>query len=102
MGGFMMYGFAFCVSLGEPTPTAIVEGGSGVSGLHRSFQYTDNQLYLLLVWVFGTLWILETVTCLGQFMISGAVVSHVVHKTHFCFPVLRAFVIGIVFHLGSI
>jgi len=65
--------FTWVVTNGEVVaPTAEVNG-TPVSGLVRKFQYTNQQLYCIIYYVFGLFWVNETITQVTQFVISYSV-----------------------------
>jgi len=81
-----------------------------VAGVHRSFSFTEEQLYMMLAYLFGSFWILEFFTALGQFVVSYSVCLY-----YFCpkdpsdgskeapwFPLWKGYVVGTTFHLGSL
>lgn len=98
----LVMGMCWVVSLGEPSPVVISEAGYNVQGVGRHFAYTDNQFYALLFYFFGCLWVIETITALGQFVISHAVVSHVENETHYYLPLLHGYKNCFKWHVGTI
>jgi hypothetical protein len=101
---FMLYGLAWIVSLGEPTPQKLEAAATGasLSGVGRSFKFKTNTQYMLVLWIYGAVWILETLTALGQYCISHAVVVHQVNHAHTWLPLMHGYKNGIVFHLGTL
>jgi len=53
-------------------------------------------------WAYGCIWILETLTALGQFVISHAVVVREVNESHSWFPLIHGYFNCLVFHVGTI
>jgi len=90
------------ISLGEPSPVVISEAGYSVQGVGRHFTYTDNQFYAILFYFFGCLWVIETTTALGQFVISHAVVSRVENHTEFAMPLFHGYKNCLKYHVGTI
>jgi len=96
------------VSTGKVVPTSspVQQGGLKIEGMHRTLEFSALEWLGVLYWAFGIVWIMETMNALGQFAISHAVVNFTSTTSHgssrSCFPVLRGYTTGLVFHLGSI
>jgi len=101
---FLLYGLAWLLSTGKvvPADAPLKQGGIEIEGLHRNIQFTGWQWGCILYWVFGLIWIFETLNALGQFAISHAVVLFACFQTAECFPMLHGYFAGIVFHLGTL
>lgn len=99
-----VYGLAWLLSVGKVVPqgSPLEQSGVQISGLHRSLEFTEYEWACIAYWIFGVVWILETVNALGQFAISHAVVMYAVHDEEECCPMFRGYFIGLVFHLGSL
>jgi len=97
-------GLAWLVSLGKPTPMTLTDTvtGSTVSGMNRHFEFSNQQWTFICLWIYGTVWIIETISALGQFVISHAVVVHVVEGQHNWFPLAHGYFNGVVYHMGTI
>jgi len=100
----MLYGFALLLSVGEVVPdlVPVQEGGLQVQGLQRSIRFTGWQWVCIAYWVFGQVWVFETLHALGQFAISHAVVIFACFDVVEKFPMLHGYAAGICFHLGSL
>jgi len=100
----LLYGLFWIMSLGEVTTTSPLQTKSGlsISGMHRSMQFTDWQKYWIAIFVFGIVWVLETITALSQFAICHAVVKYSLFQKKECLPLARGFFNGLVFHLGTL
>lgn len=104
----LIYGFIWVLSTGKVIPNfePVQQGGVKVAGLHRTLEFTAVGWLRVLYWVFGTVWILETMNALGQFAISHAVVSYrhssLERRGKPCFPVLCGYCVGVFFHMGSL
>ncbi|CAE8604889.1 unnamed protein product [Polarella glacialis] len=100
----MIYGLAWLLStgkivaLGEP----MEQGGIQISGMHRSLEFSNYQLACIAYWMFGLVWVFETLNALGQFAISHAVVSYTCLEDQDWFLMLTGYFIGIVYHLGTL
>merc|ERR1719253_58933 len=72
-----------------------------VSGVARSFTYTQRQYVFLSVWGFGILWIMALIQAMGQMAISHGVVSWKLNH-HSFLPLIRGYLNAIVFHMGTL
>jgi len=99
-----LYGFAWLLSTGEVLPEgdSLREGGIQISGLRREIDFTSRQWAEICYWIFGTVWLCETVSALGQFAISHAVVMHSCYKEKQWLPVLHGYAAGVIYHLGTL
>uniref|UniRef100_A0A7S1LT05 Choline transporter-like protein n=1 Tax=Alexandrium catenella TaxID=2925 RepID=A0A7S1LT05_ALECA len=74
--------------------------------MHRRLEFSAVGWLTVLSWVFGIVWVMETMNGMGQFAISHAVVSFAnpteQDAMRGCFPVVRGYLVGIWYHLGSI
>jgi hypothetical protein len=105
----LLYGLAWLFSTGDIKSESATIGGVEVKGVHRSFEYTQDQLYMILSYIFGVFWVDELFTAMSQFVISYSVVLY-----YFCpkdasgykeapsFPLFRGYFVGFVYHLGTI
>jgi hypothetical protein len=105
----LLYGLGWLFSTGEIKSESATIGGVEVRGVHRTFQYTEEQIYYLLSYILGIFWVDELFTAMSQFVISYSVVLY-----YFCpkvasgekdapaFPLFRGYVVGFVCHLGTI
>lgn len=97
----LMYLFAYIVSLGQVTATQTNIDGVDVPGA-RSFTFTSTQHFLMGVWLVGTVWIIETISALGQYAIVHTVVKRTIHSENHCLVLTRGYLSGFFLHLGSI
>jgi hypothetical protein len=105
----LLYGLAWLFSTGEIKAESADIGGVEVRGVHRSFSYTENQIYYLLSYILGVFWVDELFTAMSQFVISYSVVLY-----YFCpkdasgykeapsFPLFRGYFVGFVYHVGTL
>jgi len=100
----LLYGFAWLLSTGQVVPDTLPaqEGGLEVEGLQRSIRFAGWQWACIGYWVFGIMWVVETMHALGQFAISHAVVVRTCIGVSEPFPLLHGYSAGIVFHLGTL
>jgi len=71
----LAFGFLIMCSMGEvKADNEATIGGHQVAGASRSIQYTDEEKYMLLYYIFGYFWIMELANALCQFVISYVVV----------------------------
>merc|ERR1712137_537297 len=97
----LMYLFAYLVSMGEVTATQINIDGVDVPGT-RSFTFTHSQYLLMGVWLVGTVWIIETISALGQYSIAHSIVKRIIFSDNHCLVLTRGYLSGFFLHLGSI
>jgi hypothetical protein len=108
----LLYGFAWLVTIGKIESAVIGSGMGGspqVSGVGRSFTYTEDEQRMLLLWIFGIFWIMEVCDACQQFTVSYAVVLWYYKpkaddgdKKGPWFPVVRGFFNAVAFHLGTL
>jgi hypothetical protein len=68
------YGLLLVVTAGKPEPVEIfLPTGQTVMGVHKKFVYEPYQAAYLALWLFGSVWILETLAALGQFVVAYSV-----------------------------
>jgi hypothetical protein len=80
----------------------VQKGGIEIAGLQRTIEFSPTQWAHVLYWVFGTVWIFETVNALGQFAISHAVVMFACFDKRECFPLFHGYCVGLTYHLGTL
>jgi hypothetical protein len=107
--GTFLYGFAWLVSVGDMHKNSASIGGKTINGVHRSFSYDTNEMYMILYYLLGFFWVDEIFTALGQFVISYSVVLY-----YFCpkdqsgykevpyFPLWKGYFNGVIFHIGTL
>jgi len=107
--GGLLYGLGWLLSVGEVTSQSATIGGKTVAGVHRSFEYTEDEKYMVLYYVFGALWIDEVFTAMGQFVVSYSVVLYYFsgyneknQKNAPTFPLWRGYGNGFMYHTGTI
>eukprot|EP00931_Biecheleriopsis_adriatica_P088530 TRINITY_DN62831_c0_g1_i1.p1 TRINITY_DN62831_c0_g1~~TRINITY_DN62831_c0_g1_i1.p1 ORF type:complete len:670 (+),score=81.98 TRINITY_DN62831_c0_g1_i1:81-2012(+) len=100
----LVYGLAWILSTGKVVPqgSPLEQNGIQIAGLHRSLEFSNSQWAGISFWIFGLVWLFETVNALGQFAISHAVVAYTVYEEDECCPMLSGYFTGIVFHLGTL
>lgn len=104
-----LYGFLLLVSCGDLSSQSVTVGDTTVTGMGRSFTYSDEQQGFLVYYVFVTVWVLELVSALNQFAVAYAVALWFYSDwdlngnkiTPYC-AVPRGMVAGLTFHLGSL
>lgn len=112
----MLVGLMWLLSCGTIQKVSVQEyamselPGSDLSGVFRSFSYTEDEYYYLTYYVFMIFWVMELFTALGQFTVSYAV--QLWYFTPYdqnnekddvpCCPILGGYCNGIFFHLGSL
>jgi len=106
---FLLFGLVWLVSSGDvQTDNSATIGGVKVTGVKRSFSYTEDEIYMMIIYIFGAFWILEFAHALGQFVISYMVVLWYYqpiesgHKRSPWCPLPRAYLAALVFHAGSL
>mmetsp|Transcript_10803 Transcript_10803/g.25860 ORF Transcript_10803/g.25860 Transcript_10803/m.25860 type:complete len:632 (+) Transcript_10803:46-1941(+) len=105
---FLLYGLLWCLSVGEIKSADVGLGSYRISGLHRTFELTDEEWYMTAFWIFGSLWILEFLTALSQFIVAYSVALWYFtpysggSKDGPRFPLFRATCVGLFFHSGSL
>lgn len=97
----LMYLFAYLLSLGQVTATQTNIDGVDVPGA-RSFTFTSSQYLLMGVWLVGTVWIIETISALGQYAVVHSVAKRTIYSDSHCLVLTRGYLSGFFLHLGSI
>lgn len=100
-------GVLFITSMGHVVPSqAPLQSNTGlsVSGIGRHVEMENWQIYYLAYWAFGSLWLVELVTALGQYALSHAVVLFTLNKDESCrcLPLTQGYLNGIMFHFGTL
>jgi hypothetical protein len=104
----LLYGFGWVLSCGEMTGSVAEMGGAKVAGVNRDFTYTEEQIYMILYYIFGMFWIDEIFTALGQFVVSYSVVLYYFappvdgKKVAPSFPMFWGYAVGLGYHLGTL
>jgi hypothetical protein len=105
----LLYGLGWLFSTGEIKAESANIGGVELRGVHRSFNYTEEQMYYILSYIFGVFWVDEIFTAMSQFVVSYSVVLY-----YFCpkdasgykeapsFPLFRGYFVGFIYHIGTI
>eukprot|EP00927_Polykrikos_kofoidii_P008087 TRINITY_DN13345_c0_g2_i1.p1 TRINITY_DN13345_c0_g2~~TRINITY_DN13345_c0_g2_i1.p1 ORF type:complete len:694 (-),score=111.93 TRINITY_DN13345_c0_g2_i1:216-2039(-) len=71
----LLYGFVYVISIGNiEASSSVTVAGHSVAGVGRSFQYSEEEQYMIIYYIFGYFWIMELFHALGQFVISYMVV----------------------------
>mmetsp|Transcript_13382 Transcript_13382/g.31404 ORF Transcript_13382/g.31404 Transcript_13382/m.31404 type:complete len:651 (-) Transcript_13382:107-2059(-) len=105
----LLVGFMWLASTGDiTTDNSTTIGGVHVTGVKRSFSYTEDQIWMMVYYIFGSIWLLEFAHSLGQFVIAYMVVLwyytplyHGRKRSPWC-PLPRAYIAALVFHLGTL
>ncbi|CAK9087036.1 unnamed protein product [Durusdinium trenchii] len=100
----LVYGFAWILSTGKVVPQLEPLGQSGIqiAGVPRSLEFSQLQWVCIVYWIFGAVWIFEILNALSQFAISHAVVVNTIYQDEESFPMLKGYLMGLCFHLGTI
>lgn len=97
----LLYGLATVLSLGDvSSKTQSLEGYD--IPMSRTFKFTTEQKWLLAFWIFGMVWVLETLAAAGQFAVAHAVVVKTVCEKRHCFVLVHGYCSALFFHLGSV
>lgn len=104
------YGLLWVVSIGSvqtnvsfnPYNPASFAMTKEISGLNRSFSWTQEQYYMIFYFLFGLVWIKEIITAWGSFAISHAVVVYKWTEESQYLPLSRGYKNGLLYHLGSL
>eukprot|EP00919_Chromeraceae_sp_WS-2016_P032585 GHVR01076929.1.p1 GENE.GHVR01076929.1~~GHVR01076929.1.p1 ORF type:complete len:641 (+),score=130.93 GHVR01076929.1:47-1969(+) len=113
---FSVYGLLCISSQGKVVPiseTSIGLGDNGeysypVYGLQREFEFDNYIIIILLICLFGCIWVVEWISALGEFITSFAVVRWYFTKPDsdgdrdVSCPLVQSFVTGIRYHAGTI
>merc|ERR1712139_5565 len=71
----LLWGFFWVLSCGSVhSKEGATIGGQRVTGMTRSLTFSKEQNYMIGLYVFGSLWILELAHAIGQFVTSYMVV----------------------------
>jgi len=100
----LVYGFAWLLSTGKVVTSdePVASGGIEIAGLRRSLEFSNWQWLCIGYWVFGLVWIFETLNALGQFAISHAVAVFGYSTNEPLCPMLRGYGVGLSCHLGTL
>jgi len=101
-----VWGFALIVSVGE---VAAYDVHSWVpKGVARTFDHTQDERLFILAYIFLAAWVYELLLALQQFVVAytiqiwyNAPLNNGKKKVP-CAPIVRAFFMGITYHLGSL
>merc|ERR1719453_1703731 len=82
--------------------------GTEISGIFRSFTYTESEMYYILYYLFVILWVVYMATATSQFVLAYAVQLWYFtayedgekHGVPAC-PLIQGYKTGILYHLGS-
>jgi len=109
----LMAGFVWLLSCGKISTVSldayVALPQAQVSGVFRSFRYSETEWYYILYYVFMIFWVMELFTACSQFALAYAVqlwyfTPYVDHDKDDvpCCPVIWGFLVGGTFHLGSL
>lgn len=106
---FLACVFYWLVSVGEATCDSSEIGGVNISGLRRSITYTEEQILLIVFFLFGCFWIMEFLHSLAQFVTTYSVVlwyyapmGSWTHKRTPDFPLPRGYAVAMMYHFGTL
>jgi len=107
VASFLIYGFMLLLSTADMRPDFIkVERGEEVGGLTRSLTFSDAGKAMVVYYVIGFFWLMELANAMSQFVISYSVVLWYYTAKPKGFgpniPLVRGFIVGAVFHLGTL
>eukprot|EP00927_Polykrikos_kofoidii_P053095 TRINITY_DN4728_c0_g1_i1.p1 TRINITY_DN4728_c0_g1~~TRINITY_DN4728_c0_g1_i1.p1 ORF type:complete len:664 (+),score=86.66 TRINITY_DN4728_c0_g1_i1:55-2046(+) len=112
----MLSGFFYLVSCGNVTQTSLQEyvagydvGSANISGISRSFTFSQDQLEMLAYYIFMMMWVSEICNSFSQFVLAYAVQIWYFtpydedgdKETPWC-PLCRGYRIGLMYHLGTL
>mmetsp|Transcript_56270 Transcript_56270/g.164456 ORF Transcript_56270/g.164456 Transcript_56270/m.164456 type:complete len:658 (-) Transcript_56270:499-2472(-) len=106
MGSFLLSGFAWLLSTAHMQPDFIKLKGEEVGGLTRSLDFPFGSKVMAVYYGFGLVWLMELTNAMSQFVISYSVILWYYtpkpkgYGPHI--PLVRGFIVGVVFHLGSL
>lgn len=109
----MFIGLLWLMSTGEMTKVTIQQyvydvPGLNIAGVHRSFDWNEDQKKMMLYYIFMMFWIEALLTAFSQFVLAYAVQLWYFtpyqdgQKASRCFPLARGYRIGLMYHLGSL
>lgn len=100
---FLCYGLGLIVSQGEVEMTQTSSfGGISISGVGRSFAFTETQYELMAFWIFGSVWVMETVTAWTQYALAHVVAVYKLNNETDCMPLTRGLINGLIYHIGTL
>mmetsp|Transcript_148650 Transcript_148650/g.276974 ORF Transcript_148650/g.276974 Transcript_148650/m.276974 type:complete len:654 (-) Transcript_148650:180-2141(-) len=112
---FLLAGFALLISCGDIQKLTLQEAaaisfpGSSMGGVLRSFEWSDEEAYYLLYYLFMIFWCMELMSALGQFVVSYAVqlwyftpIEDGVKEDVPSCAIFKGYCKGIFYHLGSL
>jgi len=106
MGSLLLSGLTWLLSTAHMQPDYIKLKGEEVGGLTRSLNFPFGSKVMVAYYVFGLVWLMELTNAMSQFVISYSVILWYYtpkpkgYGPHI--PLVRGFIVGIVFHLGSL
>lgn len=71
----LAYGMLYLFTCGTLVKEELTIGTTTVSGMKRSFEFTDEQTYMLGYWLLGLFWYQELVAAIGLFCLAYATVA---------------------------
>lgn len=109
---FLAYGLLLLVTCGESVPQDLMVGTYVVKGIYRKFEWTDEQKYMMLFWIFNLFWIQELIVAIGLFVIAYSTVlwyftpkdpeTHHKDVPATTMPMCQGIRYALQFHLGSL
>jgi len=107
VAAFLLYGFMWLLSTADMRPDFIkVKKGEQVAGLTRSLVFSDAGKAMVVYYLIGFFWLMELTNAISQFVISYSVVLWYYTPKPKGFgphiPLVRGFIVGVVFHLGTL
>lgn len=106
----MGYYLSLLATCGEVEPYEVSEGVP--TGLTRTFAWSADQQRYLIFYAFMTVWTLELLHALDQFVVAYVAqlwffkeyvsIAGIKRKRMTCFPMVRGFLVGVIFHFGTL
>lgn len=102
----LLSGLTWLLSTAHMEPDYIKLKGEEVGGLTRTLDFPFGSKVMALYYSFGLVWLLELTNAMSQFVISYSVILWYYtpkpkgYGPHI--PLVRGFIVGVVFHLGSL
>jgi hypothetical protein len=106
----MGYNLCLLATCGEVEPYEVNEGVP--TGLTRTFAWSADQQRYLIFYAFMIVWTLELLHALDQFVVAYAAqlwffkeyvsIAGIKRKSMTCFPMVRGFLVGVIFHFGTL
>jgi len=102
---FLFSGLMYVVSMGTvetKSPFTDQRTGITVSGLQRTFAFSQQQRIFIGCWLFGALWVYYFLKSMSQYAVAHAVAVQHYRGDAGCAPLSRGYMNGVVYHMGSV